>query len=194
MFTGIIESLGTVQSAVRNEKNITFSVGVKWANDLAVGESVSHDGVCLTVENAGNGEYTVTAIDETLARTTLKNWKVPYQVNLERSLPVNSRLHGHMVQGHVDDTLLLKKIREKKENRLLTFEFNKKSRPLVVEKGSVCVNGISLTVAELRKTEFVVAVIPHTWTATNLQFLKKGEEVNVEWDIIGKYVAQILNR
>jgi riboflavin synthase len=198
MFTGIIESLGKIISVKKEKGNVMFTIECDFANELKEGQSVAHNGVCLTVTSPlsrGRGEggeaYTVTAVKETLSKTNLGKLKTGDKVNLERSLKVGDRLDGHFVQGHVDCTAEVKSITKEKGSHLFEFSIrHPSSRHLIIEKGSVCVNGVSLTVVEAKKSNFSVAIIPHTFTHTNFSSLKKGDEVNIEFDILGKYIMK----
>lgn len=190
MFTGIIEATGMVEEVLKNGTNKTFRITSSLASQLRVDQSVSHDGVCLTVEKTGNGTHTVTAVEETLLKTTLKNWKVGKLINLERCLELPARLDGHLVQGHVDATAICtqKEFREGSWN--YTFRIPEKFAPLIVEKGSISLNGISLTIFDITLDSFRVTVIPYTYEHTNIQAVEEDSEVNIEFDILGKYVLR----
>lgn len=190
MFTGIIEALGTVDEVVRTGSNLTFRISSPLSTGFRPDQSVSHDGVCLTVEQAGDGWHQVTAIDETLQKTTISRWAPGTPVNLEQCLPVNGRLDGHFVQGHVDTTGTCLEIREKTGSREYTIGFDKRFAPLVIEKGSVCVSGVSLTAFDVGADSFRVAIIPYTLQHTNLQYLEPGQAVNIEFDVLGKYILR----
>jgi len=192
MFTGIIETIGTVKSIEQEGSNTHYEIQSSFTNELKIDQSVSHDGCCLTVVAVKNENYIVTAVKETLAITNLKNWKVGTKVNLERCMQMNGRLDGHIVQGHVDQTAILNSITDENGSHLLTFQYDEK-KYTTVDKGSIAVNGISLTVVNSKKGEFSVAVIPYTWENTNLCELKIGDKVNLEFDIIGKYVAKLMH-
>ncbi len=195
MFTGIIETLGRVTEVIVSEKNKTFWVESRLSAALKVDQSVAHDGVCLTVEEIKETAYRVTAVAETLEKTNLNSWTKGTQVNLERSLLPTSRLDGHFVQGHVDATGKCEKLKNKGGSWEITFSFPKKFSALIIEKGSICVNGVSLTAFKVTKNTFRVAVIPYTWQHTNLHSLKEGNEVNLEFDLLGKYIGRLhLNR
>jgi riboflavin synthase len=187
MFTGIIEAIGTVQDVSQSGDNRSFWIKSTISPELKVDQSISHNGVCLTVEAVGDGIHKVTAINETLEKTNLGAWKTGDKINLERCLPANGRLDGHMVQGHVDG--LATCISKKNENGswLFSFEFDEKFAPLIIEKGSICVNGISLTAFNLGRTRFSVAIIPYTFEHTNMYLLEAGQTVNLEFDVLGKY-------
>ncbi len=192
MFTGIIESLGEVRRIERDQRNVHFTIASPISGELKIDQSVSHDGACLTVVALGDGTHTVTAIDETLQRTNLGDWTVDHRVNLERCLPLGGRLDGHIVQGHVDDCVRCMAIAETGGSWRLTFGYQPAPERLLVDKGSVCLNGISLTVVEPTADQFSVAIIPYTWEHTNLGQLQVGKTVNIEFDMIGKYIARHL--
>lgn len=193
MFTGIIETTGLVKEVVSEGSNRRFRIASPLADQLKVDQSLAHDGVCLTVEEVNDGSHLVTAVAETLQKTNLEQWQAGRQVNLERSLQVNSRLDGHFVQGHVDTTATCEQIVEKDGSHELTFRFDEKWAPLLIEKGSVSVNGISLTAFNVQKDHFTVAIIPYTWQHTNLQELAVGQVVNLEFDMLGKYIVRHLS-
>lgn len=190
MFTGIIEVLGTVTEITSQGTNRTFWIQSPFTHQLKVDQSVAHNGVCLTVEAITGDRYQVTAVQETLDKTALGQWQVGTTLNLERSLLPSSRLDGHFVQGHVDTTGTCLSITDKTGSWELVFEFAEQHAPLVIEKGSICINGISLTAFNVTRTTLTVAIIPYTWTHTNLQFLSAGERVNLEFDMIGKYIMR----
>ena len=192
MFTGIIESVAVVQKLEKKGKNIELKLSSNLSSKLRVDESLSHNGVCLTVTSFDENFYCVTIVDESLKKSTFSNIKVGSEVNLERSLVINGRLDGHIVQGHVDDIgLCIKKV-DQENSWLYTFEFSEKYSNLIIEKGSICVNGVSLTCFDVSDNKFTVAIIPHTYENTNFKFLKEGEAVNLEFDILGKYIKKIL--
>jgi riboflavin synthase len=195
MFTGIIETLGGIEEVTEKGSNKTFWIKSSIAVHLKVDQSIAHDGVCLTVEEIINDGYRVTAIEETLQKTNLNNRAAGSFVNLERSLVPTTRLDGHFVQGHVDTTGSCKKIKNTNGSWELTISFQKKFASLIIEKGSICLNGISLTCFDVKKDSFKVAIIPFTWQHTNLKFLKEKDKVNLEFDLIGKYILRnvILN-
>ncbi len=193
MFTGIIETLGTVKAVITSGSNKTFWVESPLSDQFRVDQSVSHSGVCLTVEEVRDGLHRVTAIEETLNKTTLGNWAEGTLVNIERCLPVNGRLDGHFVQGHTDCTAICTSIAEKNGSWNLEFEFPKKFAELIIEKGSIAINGISLTVFNVKKKSFTVAVIPYTYEHTNIQTLMPGDTVNLEFDLLGKYILRKLS-
>ncbi|MEO6612786.1 MAG: riboflavin synthase [Chitinophagaceae bacterium] len=193
MFTGIIEAVGIVKDIILNDSNRTFWVESVVSHSLKTDQSISHSGVCLTVEEIKGNRHRVTAIDETLKKTNLGTWVEGIPVNLERCLVVNSRLDGHFVQGHVDGTGTCINRKEKKGSWEFEFSFPKKFAPLVIEKGSICVNGISLTAFRVKKKSFTVAVIPYTFEHTNISLVKPGDSVNLEFDMIGKYLLRRLS-
>lgn len=191
MFTGIIESLGKVQGIENHGTNKIFQITSPLSSELKVDQSVSHNGVCLTVEKLSqDGAHQVTAIAETLAKTTLGDWKPGDLVNLERCLVMNGRLDGHIVQGHVDSTATCLEREARNGSWEYRFEFPAKFSHLVIEKGSISLNGISLTIFKVQKKHFKVAIIPYTLEHTNLKDLYPGDEVNLEFDMIGKYVSR----
>ena len=192
MFTGIIESVAVVEKVEKKGKNIELKLSSSLSSKLRIDESLSHNGVCLTVTSCDENFYCVTIVDESLKKSNFSNIKVGSEVNLERSLVINGRLDGHIVQGHVDDIgLCIKKV-DQENSWLYTFEFSKKYSNLIIEKGSICVNGVSLTCFDVSDNKFTVAIIPHTYENTNFKFLKEGVAVNLEFDILGKYIKKIL--
>lgn len=195
MFSGIVEETATVTRVEKERENIHFSLTCSFVEELSVDQSVSHDGVCLTVVMVSENEYTVTAIQETLLKTNLGDWKPGTRVNLERSVKADGRLDGHMVQGHVDLTARCVDVRESEGSWYYTFEYDPLTEEhLTVEKGSVSVNGVSLTVVNSLQKSFQVAIIPYTYEVTNFHEIKPGTVVNIEFDIIGKYIAKILKQ
>jgi riboflavin synthase len=193
MFTGIIESTGIVKQVISNGSNKIFWVGSSISSKLKADQSVSHSGACLTVEEVRENMHRITAIDETLQKTNLGNWKEGTLVNLERSLQINDRLDGHLVQGHVDTTATCTKRKEKSGSREFVFSFPKKFADLVIEKGSVCVNGISLTAFDVKRKKFTVAIVPFTFEHTNIKEVQEGDRVNLEFDMMGKYLLRRLS-
>jgi len=192
MFTGIIESIAVVEKIDKKGKNIELKLSSSLSSKLRVDESLSHNGVCLTVTSCDENFYCVTIVDESLKKSNFSNIKVGSEVNLERSLVINGRLDGHIVQGHVDDIgMCIKKV-DQENSWLYTFEFSEKYSNLIIEKGSICVNGVSLTCFDVSDNKFTVAIIPHTYENTNFKYLKEGEAVNLEFDILGKYIKKIL--
>ncbi|HLO80151.1 MAG TPA: riboflavin synthase [Chitinophagaceae bacterium] len=190
MFTGIIETVGTLEEVHENGGNRSFLIRSALAAELKVDQSLAHNGICLTVEKIDKDLYQVTAVAETLAKTNAGQWKKGDQVNLERAMTMNARLDGHMVQGHVDAVAICTDIEEMDGSWKFTFSFPEKFRALMIEKGSVSVNGISLTAFEVGNNQFSVAIIPFTWEHTNLNRLQKGQQVNIEFDMIGKYIQR----
>ncbi len=192
MFTGIIESLGKVVDVRKDRLNVHFTVESAISEALKIDQSVSHDGVCLTVVALGQNSHTVTAVDETLRRSNLGHWAVGKKVNLERCMPMGGRLDGHIVQGHVDTTAQCVEVEETGGSWRYTFRYEPSPEHLLVDKGSICINGVSLTVVSPESDLFSVAIIPYTWEHTNFQALQVGDAVNLEFDIIGKYIARHL--
>ncbi|MDQ7948703.1 MAG: riboflavin synthase [Pedobacter sp.] len=192
MFTGIIEALGEIRNIRREGSNIHFEVGSVLADELKIDQSIAHNGVCLTVVALGENTHTVTAIEETLNKTSLGQLQVGSKVNLERCMQMNARLDGHIVQGHVDQTAECILVREMDGSWEYRFSYEPSTGNVTVEKGSVCVNGISLTVVNSVSNEFSVFIIPYTYEHTNLHQVKVGDQVNIEFDIIGKYVARLM--
>ena len=192
MFTGIIETTGIVKEVITNGSNRTFWIQSGISSELNIDQSVSHNGVCLTVEEIKDNMHRLTAIDETLAKTNLNNWQMGDVVNLERCLQMNGRLDGHIVQGHTDATASCKTMLEKNGSWEYSFEIDKKFAGLIIEKGSVALNGISLTIFNVGDNSFTVAVIPYTYQHTNMKQLKVSDSVNIEFDMIGKYVNRMI--
>lgn len=190
MFTGIIENTGVIQEVRASGTNKTFWISSALVTELKIDQSLAHDGVCLTIEEIKNDCYKVTAVQETLAKTTLQHLEPGYLFNLERSLELPARLDGHIVQGHADTTAICIAKDEKQGSWIYEFQFPDKFAPLIVEKGSIAVNGISLTIFEITNQTFKVAVIPYTYTNTNIRNLEKSDIVNIEFDIVGKYVLR----
>lgn len=192
MFTGIIETLGTVAQITQEGSNFHFDIVSPITHELRVDQSVSHNGVCLTVVSIHGDSYRVTAIDETLQKTNLKSWKPGKKVNLERCMPANGRFDGHIVQGHVDQTGKVEAIKEHDGSWLFDFSFDPTTGNMTVEKGSICINGTSLTCFNSKNGSFRVAIIPYTFEHTNFHDLMVGDEVNLEFDIVGKYIQRIM--
>jgi riboflavin synthase len=192
MFTGIIEQQGKVKTIETEGKNIHFVIEAELAKELKVDESVAHNGVCLTAVDVGKSEYTVTAVDETLVKSNLGGLIPGSMVNLERSMVANGRFDGHIVQGHVDVTAVCKGIEEVDGSWLFSFKLPKDSK-LIVEKGSISINGISLTCFNVSPKEFSCAIIPFTFDHTNFGKIAVGDTVNIEFDIVGKYVAKMMS-
>ena len=197
MFSGIVEETAIVRAIVQDRENIHFTLGCSFTHELKVDQSVSHNGVCLTVVNKTNDSYTVTAIKETLERSNLGLLKIGDPVNVERSMLMNGRLDGHIVQGHVDMTAVCTEVKEAEGSRYYTFIYifdpvMAKQGYMTVEKGSVCVNGVSLTVCNSQDSSFEVAIIPYTLEHTNFSQIEKGTVVNLEFDIVGKYISKLI--
>lgn len=191
MFTGIIENKGVIKHVRTENSNKVFTIESELTTELKVDQSVSHDGVCLTVEDISDTSYQVTAIDETLKKTNLEKWQSGTVINLERCMQLNGRLDGHIVQGHVDTTALCIGASDKKGSWEYIFEISPDFSGLIIEKGSISVNGISLTIFNVQKNSFTVGIIPFTFHHTNMQYLTEGDVVNIEFDMIGKYVNRI---
>lgn len=194
MFTGIIEEIGKIVRIEREQANLHLYVKSSFTNELKIDQSVAHNGVCLTVVAIDGDVYQVTAIAETLAKTHLGSLQVGDAVNLERGMLLNTRLDGHIVQGHIDQTGTCSAIQEEAGSTRFTFQYDPSTGNVVIEKGSITVNGVSLTVVDATRDSFSVAVIPYTLEHTNLQHLQIGSIVNLEFDVIGKYVARLMQR
>ena len=191
MFTGIIETLGTLVSLVQEGENIHVSVASSITHELKIDQSVAHNGICLTVVAIENDVYMVTAIKETIDKTNLSEWKVGDVVNLERAMKLGDRLDGHIVQGHVDQVGTCVHIEEADGSWYFTFNYDASLNNITIEKGSITVNGTSLTVVNSKQNEFSVAIIPYTFEHTNFHTFEIGTKVNLEFDVIGKYVARL---
>ncbi|QHT65930.1 riboflavin synthase [Rhodocytophaga rosea] len=192
MFTGIIESAGEVQHIEKSGTNLTFTIISPLAAELKVDQSLSHNGVCLTVVETDASQYKVTAIQETLSKTNLGKLKIGDKVNLERCMQLNGRFDGHIVQGHVDQTGICTSVIAEDGSWLFDFEYDPAMGNFTVEKGSICVNGVSLTAFNSRRNGFRVAIIPYTYEHTNFHQLQKGDTINLEFDIIGKYLMKMI--
>lgn len=192
MFTGIIEALGQVKEVVESGTNRTFWVESPLSPSFSIDQSIAHDGVCLTVEEVRGNQHRVTAVLETLEKTALKKWQQGKRINLEQSLLPSKRLDGHFVQGHVDTTGVCEQIEDKSGSWEFTFRFPENFAPLVIEKGSISLNGTSLTVFSVTKNTFKVAIIPYTYEHTSMKFLQESDTVNLEFDMIGKYIFRKL--
>jgi riboflavin synthase len=192
MFTGIIESLGKLRSVSKNDSNVTFNIESEIATELKVDQSVSHNGVCLTVESVSENSYTVTAINETLEVTNLGKLKPGDIINLERSMKLNGRLDGHIVQGHIDQTGKCTFIKNQNGSWIFGFSYDVNKKNITIEKGSITVNGVSLTVLKSNENSFSVAIIPYTYENTNFNKFIKGEIVNLEFDVLGKYMSKLI--
>ena len=191
MFTGIIEELGEIVQLKRYGQNLDIRVRAKMTPELKIDQSVAHNGVCLTVVDIEDSEYTVTAIKETLDKTNLGELTTGDKVNLERGMELGARLDGHIVQGHVDQIATCTQVREMEGSRYYSFSYDPSQNNITIEKGSVTVNGVSLTVVNSKRHEFSVAIIPYTQEHTNFRFLKEGSKVNLEFDVVGKYVKRL---
>ncbi|BFP41277.1 riboflavin synthase [Flavobacteriaceae bacterium GF1] len=193
MFTGIIETLGEVTALKRENENLHIGIRSAISHELKIDQSVAHNGVCLTVVDIREEVYTVTAIQETLDKSSLGDLEVGDFVNLERAMVLGARLDGHLVQGHVDQTATCVGIEEKEGSWFFTFEYDPSQNNITIEKGSITVDGVSLTVVDSRKNRFSVAIIPYTYDHTRFNSYKMGSKVNLEFDVIGKYVARLLH-
>lgn len=193
MFTGIIETLGTIQDIQKENDNIHVTVSSSLTGELKIDQSVAHNGVCLTVVKIENNNYTVTAIKETIEKTNLGDWTIGDTINLERAMKLGDRLDGHIVQGHVDQIGICKKIEDANGSIYFTFEYDPTLNNITIEKGSITVNGVSLTVVNSKENEFSVAIIPYTLKHTNFKKFKVGTKINLEFDVVGKYVARLHN-
>jgi riboflavin synthase len=191
MFTGIIETLGIIKEIKKNKDNLDITVHCPMVHELKVDQSVAHNGVCLTVVSIEKDQYTVTAIKETIEKTNLGDWKINDLVNLERAMKLDARLDGHIVQGHVDQTGICKNIEETNGSWRYTFLYDKNLNNITIEKGSITVNGVSLTVVDSKRDEFSVAIIPYTYEHTNFKDFVVGSKINLEFDVIGKYVSRL---
>ena len=191
MFTGIIETTGIIENIQRFGTNITFSISSPLSDSFKIDQSISHNGVCLTVESVGNGRHTVTAIEETLQKTNLRSWQMGDLINIEQCMQMNGRLDGHIVQGHVDTVATCISAEDHNGSWEYRFELPAAFSALIIEKGSISLNGISLTIFDVTDINFSVAVIPYTYSHTNMQQLREGDLVNLEFDMIGKYVNRI---
>ena len=194
MFTGIIEDIGEVIALKNENKNLHISIKSNITPELKIDQSVSHNGVCLTVVDINKSIYTVTAIDETLSKTNLRNLNIGDKVNLERAMKLGDRLDGHIVQGHVDQIGKCNNLEEVNGSWVFTFEYNNTLNNITIEKGSITVNGVSLTVVNSKINRFSVAIIPYTFENTNFKTLKIGDIINLEFDVIGKYVSRLTKK
>jgi riboflavin synthase len=191
MFTGIIETLGVIQEIKKENSNVHITMNSSITGELQIDQSVAHNGICLTIVAINDPFYTVTAIDETIKKTNLADWKVGDSVNLERAMKLGDRLDGHIVQGHVDQTGTCITAQQTDGSWLYTFEYDEKLNNLTIEKGSITVNGVSLTVVNSKKNEFSVAIIPYTHEHTNFKTIEVDTKINLEFDVIGKYVSRL---
>ncbi len=192
MFTGIIETLGTVEKLEKEGDNLHITVASEITNELKIDQSVSHNGVCLTVVDINNDKYTVTAIEETLSKTNLGTLEAGNKVNLERAMKLGARLDGHIVQGHVDQIATCISVEEKDGSWIFGFQYDSKMNNVTIEKGSITVDGVSLTVVDSKKDSFSVAIIPYTYEHTRFHSYEVGTTVNLEFDVVGKYVARLI--
>ena len=191
MFTGIIETLGIVKKIKKEKDNLSITVTSSIAHELKIDQSVAHNGVCLTVVAINEDNYTVTAIGETLEKTNIADWKVKDSINLERAMKLGDRLDGHIVQGHVDQIGICKNSKEVNGSWYYTFEYDADLNNMTIEKGSITINGISLTVVNSLKNEFSVAIIPYTYEHTNFKNIAIGTKINLEFDVVGKYISKL---
>ena len=192
MFSGITEGVGIITALRKELGNLHITVKSTFTNELKIDQSIAHNGVCLTVVNIKDAEYSVTAIAETLQKTNLALLKIGDFINLERCIKFGDRLDGHLVQGHVDQTAICKNVEETNGSRMFTFEYDASQNNITVEKGSVCVNGISLTVVNSKPNSFSVCIIPYTFENTNFKNIQSGTIVNIEFDILGKYISKLI--
>ena len=193
MFTGIIEAFGNVESIHKDQENLNITIKSPISSELKVDQSVSHNGICLTVVDCNNKNHTVTAINETLNKSNLKYIKKNDIINLERAMKLDTRLDGHIVQGHIDQTAECTSYKKLNGSWIYNFEYNLINNNITIEKGSITINGVSLTVINSKKNSFSVAIIPYTFNNTNFHKIKKGSIVNLEFDIIGKYITRLYN-
>ena len=191
MFTGIIETLGSISEITRENDNLHITVTASLANELKIDQSVSHNGICLTVTSIVGDKYSVTAIKETILKTNIGEWKPGDVVNLERAMKLGDRLDGHLVQGHVDQTATCVSTEEAEGSWYFSFEYDPIYNNLTIEKGSITVNGVSLTVVNSEANGFSVAIIPYTYEHTNFHKIKAGDKINLEFDLIGKYISRL---
>ena len=191
MFTGIIETLGIIKEIEKDQENLHLTIASEITHELKIDQSVAHNGICLTVVNIENNNYTVTAIKETIDKTSIGTWKVGAVLNLERAMKLGDRLDGHLVQGHVDQTGTCIAIKEANGSWVFTFEYDASLNNITIEKGSITVNGTSLTVVNSEKNSFSVAIIPYTYEHTNFNTFEIGTIINLEFDVIGKYVSRL---
>ena len=194
MFTGIIESIGLIKAIQKQGENFHYTVTSDISKELKIDQSVAHNGVCLTITSCNNLDHKVTAIKETIQKTNMSHWKIGQIINLERCLKIGDRLDGHMVQGHVDDTIKCSSICEEGGSWRIVFKGKNINPRLIVDKGSICINGVSLTVVKVAKDFLEVAIIPYTYENTNFKELKVNNLVNIEYDILGKYLLKNINQ
>jgi len=191
MFTGIIETIGIISDIKKDQGNVHLTIQTNITNELKIDQSVAHNGVCLTVVEIFDNKHVVTAIQETINKTTLGLWKIGDKVNIERAMKLGDRLDGHMVQGHVDQTAVCSSIQEKSGSWEFTFEYDSALNNITIEKGSITVNGTSLTVVNSERNRFSVAIIPYTYEHTIFHTFQIGTKVNLEFDVVGKYIARM---
>ncbi|MGB5322392.1 riboflavin synthase [Lutimonas sp.] len=192
MFTGIIEELGEITDLVRDQDNLHITVKSQLSKELKIDQSLAHNGVCLTVVKLGDNTHTITAIKETIDKSNIGNLRIGAKVNLERAMQLGARLDGHIVQGHVDQTAVCTEVKELEGSWLYTFSYDNSYNNLTIEKGSITVNGVSLTVVNSKPGSFSVAIIPYTYEHTNFHQIKVNDMINLEFDVIGKYVARLM--
>ena len=193
MFTGIIKNIAIVKIIKKDGDNLVFTFESNITSDLKIDQSISHNGICLTVVDIFENNYSVVAIKETVLKSSIKNWKIGDEINLERAMKIGDRLDGHLVQGHVDQIAICEDIKEEKGSWYFSFKY-KKSENITIEKGSISVNGISLTVVNSKSNKFSVAIIPYTYKHTNFKNLKVGDTVNLEFDMVGKYISKLVSQ
>lgn len=193
MFTGIIENIALVKEIKKDGDNLIFTFESDLTSELKIDQSISHNGICLTVVDIIDNTYSVVAIKETVLKSSIKNWKVGDKVNLERAMKIGNRLDGHIVQGHVDQVGVCEKISEELGSWYFTFKYEK-SNNITIEKGSIAINGVSLTVVDSQTNKFSVAIIPYTYNHTNFKNLNIGDTVNLEFDMVGKYISKLVNQ
>ena len=191
MFTGIIETIGIVKEVRSDQDNLHLTISSTLTPELKIDQSVAHNGICMTVVDIDADSYTVTAIRETIEKTNIADWKEGNSINLERAMKLGDRLDGHIVQGHVDQTGICKSVENANGSWYYTFEYDDKLNNITIEKGSITVDGVSLTVVNSKKNEFSVAIIPYTYEHTNFNSFKVGKKINLEFDVIGKYVSRL---
>lgn len=193
MFTGIIESTATILSTDKDQKNLHIWLESTIAKELKIDQSVSHNGICLTVDEleSSKNAYRITAIDETIQKTNICNWKTGDQINIERAMVMNGRLDGHIVQGHVDGTGECTDVFPREGSTEFTFRISPEKGALIIEKGSICINGVSLTIYDVQRDTFKVSIIPYTMQHTNFSTIERGSKVNIEFDVVGKYIHRM---
>ena len=194
MFTGIVESIGKVKDLNKKNNSILLKISSSISKDLIVNQSISHNGVCLTILGNNHNSYKVEMVNETLRKSTFKNLSIGDLINLERSLLVNSRFDGHIVQGHVDEVAKCVKVSKAKDNWIFTFKISNRNRNLIVEKGSITINGVSLTCYDIKDCIFSVSIISHTFQNTTFHLVHEGDKVNIEYDIFGKYIEKVFSK